>query len=93
MYLFSAKTLAFYPKELCQDYIDAGTLPDDVIEVEDAVRDEYNNQAPVEKVLGVDGNGNPAWVNLPLEQYIARAKATKAYLCFAFIPPFFRFPQ
>lgn len=78
MYLFSAKTLAFYPAEQKQTYIDAGTLPNDVIEVEDTVRDTYNAQPPAEKVLGVDGNGNPAWVNLPLEQLIAKAQATKA---------------
>lgn len=64
MYLFSPEKKAFYPAELRQNYIDAGTLPEDVIEVEDSVRDIYNSQPPSGKMLGVN-NGLPAWVNIP----------------------------
>ncbi|ECI2457635.1 hypothetical protein AH259_11305 [Salmonella enterica subsp. enterica] len=65
MYLFSPEKRAFYPAELRQNYIDAGTLPEDVIEVEDSVRDIYNSQPPSGKMLGVDSASHPVWVDIP----------------------------
>ncbi|WP_353613973.1 tail fiber assembly protein [Mangrovibacter phragmitis] len=77
MYLFSKTTLGFYPVADKQAYINAGTLPDDVIEVDDNVRDTYNAQAPLGKKLDVDSDGMPVWVDLPAptaSELIAQAK-------------------
>lgn len=83
MYLFSAKTFAFYPLTEKQTYIDAGTLPDDVIEVEDDVRNEFNFTPPVGKMRGVGPDGMPAWVDMPPpthEQLVALSDAKKTAL-------------
>lgn len=65
MYLFSKTTLGFYPADDKQAYINVGTLPDDVIEVDDNVRNTYNAQAPEGKKLDVDSDGMPVWTDLP----------------------------
>ncbi|TGC25270.1 tail fiber assembly protein [Escherichia sp. E1130] len=77
MYLFSGKTLAFYPASNKQAYIDAGTLPDDVVKVGDDVRDIYNFAPPEGKVLGVGKDGLPAWVDIPPEDLISAADVEK----------------
>ncbi|HHR5464430.1 TPA: tail fiber assembly protein [Salmonella enterica subsp. enterica] len=64
-YLFSAKTMAFYPELEKDIYIKAGTLPDDVITVDSSVRDEFNFTPPTGKMLGIDDGGLPCWVDIP----------------------------
>lgn len=64
MYLFSPSVLAFYPEEFKKTYEDAGTLPSDVVVVDDAVRNEFNFTPPKGKKLGVVDNF-PAWVDIP----------------------------
>lgn len=61
MYLFSPTTFGFYPSEMRDEYQEYGSIPDDVIEVSDETRDEYNFAPPEGKQLGVK-NGLPAWV-------------------------------
>ncbi|WP_353613012.1 tail fiber assembly protein [Mangrovibacter phragmitis] len=83
MYLFSKTTLGFYPAADKQAYISAGTLPDDVIEVDDNVRDTYNAQAPVGKKLDVGSDGMPVWTDLPAptaSELIAQAKIKQTSL-------------
>lgn len=64
-YLFSGSNLAFYPEELAQDYIEAGTLPEDTVLVTQEVRDEFNSQPPEGKVLSSGVDGHPVWADAP----------------------------
>ena len=77
MYLFSAKTLAFYPEQMKEIYQEAGSLPADVIEVSDELRDKYNVQPPDNFKLGIDGKGLPAWVALSNGELVSRANAAR----------------
>lgn len=79
MYLFSAKTLAFYPESEKEAYIKAGSLPDDVVSVSDAVRDEFNSTPPSWKKLGVI-DGVPTWVSLGGEELAAKIEAHRQLL-------------
>lgn len=63
-YLFSAKTLAFYPVSEKENYIKSGTLPDDVVAVSGDIRDEFNFTPPPGKSLGAV-DSLPAWVDVP----------------------------
>lgn len=74
-YLFSAKTLAFYPESEKDSYIQSGTLPDDVVAVSSDLRDEFNFTPPLGKMLGAIGN-SPVWVDIPPpshEQLVSQA--------------------
>ncbi|MBC8949209.1 tail fiber assembly protein [Xenorhabdus sp. TS4] len=84
-YLFSPSTLGFYPVSWIADYRAAGTLPDDVIPVADAVFLEFS-QSKSGKLRGADSYGMPCWVDIPppppptpaeLQQ---RAESQKRYL-------------
>lgn len=66
MYLFSRSTLAFYPDVLRNNYEAAGTLPEDVIEVSGDIRDTYNGKPPTGKRLGINSDGMPTWVGIPV---------------------------
>ncbi|ANZ86608.1 MULTISPECIES: tail fiber assembly protein [Citrobacter freundii complex] len=66
MYLFSRSTLAFYPDVLRNNYEAAGTLPEDVIEVSGDIRDTYNGKPPTGKRLGINSDGMPVWVDIPV---------------------------
>lgn len=77
MYLFSRSTLAFYPDVLRNNYEAAGTLPDDVIEVPEDIRDTYNGKPPTGKRLGINSDGMPIWVDIQAptkEELIQNAK-------------------
>ncbi|NUL36315.1 tail fiber assembly protein [Kosakonia sacchari] len=80
MYLFSKSTLGFYPEASKEDYVKAGSLPDDVIEVSDEVRDEYNFSPPAGKKLGVDAEGHPVWVSRTKQELIENALTYKQFL-------------
>ncbi|EKI6742611.1 tail fiber assembly protein [Escherichia coli] len=64
-YWFSPENNAFYPVALKNDYLIAGTLPDDLIEVSDNVFMEYSGTPPEGKERGVAEDGYPIWVSLP----------------------------
>nr|WP_156897408.1 tail fiber assembly protein [Kosakonia radicincitans] len=74
MYLFSKTTLGFYPEWEKQSYINAGSLPDDVIEVEDEIRDIYNAQPPAGKILSADDKGMPVWADKPQAELVSDAE-------------------
>lgn len=63
MYLFSKQTLAFYPCDQIDVYKAAGTLPEDVNEVADDIRDMFNFSPPAGKKLGADRKGKPVWLD------------------------------
>ncbi|MCW7548509.1 tail fiber assembly protein [Photorhabdus sp. APURE] len=81
MYFYSAKTNAFYPIELEQNYIASGSLPDDIIEVGIDVYQEYAaNNVPEGKYRIAGQNGLPEWADIPpptreeLQQYVESKK-------------------
>ncbi|MCC8460165.1 tail fiber assembly protein [Photorhabdus aegyptia] len=81
MYYYSAKTNAFYPIELQQNYIASGSLPDDIIEVDFDIYQEYAaNNAPEGKYRIAGQNGLPEWTDIPpptkeeLQQYVESKK-------------------
>ncbi|MQL46701.1 tail fiber assembly protein [Photorhabdus khanii] len=81
MYYYSAKTNAFYPIELKQNYIASGSLPDDIIEVSDDIYQEYAaNNAPEGKYRIAGENGLLEWADIPpatkeeLQQYAKNKK-------------------
>ncbi|WP_423776815.1 tail fiber assembly protein [Citrobacter freundii] len=79
MYLFSPSTLGFYPIEMKAEYLANGSLPSDVIEVSDSVRNEYNFSPPEGKQLSSSQN-MPVWIDIPpatREELIAAAERKK----------------
>lgn len=82
MYLFSPSTLGFYPIEMKAEYLNKGSLPSDVIEVSDSVRNEYNFAPPEGKQLSSSQN-MPVWIDLPpatREELIAAAEQERQKL-------------
>ncbi|WP_347253227.1 tail fiber assembly protein [Leminorella grimontii] len=73
MYLFSRTMLAFYPISEKQLYLDAGTLPEDVIEVSTNVRNTYNKTPPEGMKLGANHEGYPEWIEKSYAEYMATA--------------------
>ncbi|EEB5699397.1 DUF4376 domain-containing protein [Salmonella enterica subsp. enterica serovar Montevideo] len=67
MYHYSPSENAFYPDELKQVYIDAGTFPADTVEVSDDVWLEFAGNHPPEGKERAAGHDNmPCWVDIPL---------------------------
>ncbi|MDJ5401738.1 DUF4376 domain-containing protein [Salmonella enterica] len=67
MYHYSPSQDAFYPEDLKQVYIDAGTFPADTVEVSDDTWLEFAGNNPPEGKQRVAGkNGLPVWVDIPL---------------------------
>lgn len=62
---FSESTLSFYPADLQNEYNDAGSMPNDLVEIsEDEERIYFCQSAPNGKKIGSD-NGRPVWIELP----------------------------
>ncbi|MCC8466533.1 tail fiber assembly protein [Photorhabdus bodei] len=81
MYYYSAKTNAFYPMELKQNYIASGSLPDDIMEVSIDIYQEYAaSNVPEGKYRVAGQNGLPEWADIPpptkeeLQQYVESKK-------------------
>ncbi|MDM2800800.1 tail fiber assembly protein [Citrobacter sp. Cpo109] len=82
MYLFSPSTLGFYPIDMKAEYLNKGSLPSDVIEVSDSVRNEYNFAPPEGKQLSSSQN-MPVWIDIPpatREELIAAAEQERQKL-------------
>ncbi|CDG89661.1 tail fiber assembly protein [Xenorhabdus bovienii] len=66
MYFYSAKENQFYPYELKKDYINAGSWPDDGIDVTDDVYSEFVGNMPSKGKVRIAGDdGLPAWGDIP----------------------------
>ncbi|EMY0610127.1 TPA: tail fiber assembly protein [Yersinia enterocolitica] len=65
MYYFSATTLSFYPAELLDVYADAGTLPADLVEIDDDVYAQFSDMQPIGKKRGANKKGMPEWIDIP----------------------------
>ncbi|MEQ5119486.1 tail fiber assembly protein [Morganella morganii] len=80
---FSGSNLSFYDGSMKQDYVTAGTWPDDAIEMTDKERGTYWMQrAPDGKVLGRK-KGRPVWVDIPQpthNELVQQARAKKEFL-------------
>ncbi|BAE74840.1 Caudovirales tail fibre assembly protein [Sodalis glossinidius str. 'morsitans'] len=63
-YVFSGTTGAFYPLNRKQGYIDAGSWPEDSVEVGEEIFIKFQNPPPG-KLRGGDANGYPCWVDAP----------------------------
>lgn len=63
MYLFSKTTLSFYPTELLELYKDAGTLPSDLVEVNEDTYNTIRTGLSVGKVVTVNHKGVPSVVD------------------------------
>ncbi|MCH5495180.1 DUF4376 domain-containing protein [Salmonella enterica subsp. diarizonae serovar 16:z10:e,n,x,z15] len=67
MYHYSPSQNTFYPEDLKQAYIDAGSFPDDTVDVSDDVWLEFaGNHPPEGKERAAGKNGLPCWVDIPL---------------------------
>ncbi|EBQ9779262.1 DUF4376 domain-containing protein [Salmonella enterica] len=77
MYHYSPTQNTFYPDQMKQVYIDAGTFPDDTVEVDDTVWLEFAGSHPPEGKQRAAGSDNlPCWVDIPLPD-IADARNQK----------------
>lgn len=79
--VFSPSTMGFYPVSMKQDYLNAGSWPEDGIGITQEEYLEFNVQYPDGKVLGAV-DGKIAWIDAPApskEQLINEAMSTKQY--------------
>lgn len=64
-YLFNKENMSFYPFSLKDDYIKSGTWPENGVEVDDDVFEQFSGESPAGKMRGASGDGMPAWVDIP----------------------------
>ncbi|AHF73500.1 hypothetical protein SOPEG_1190 [Candidatus Sodalis pierantonius str. SOPE] len=62
---FSAKTAGFYLASMIDSYKKAGSLPDDLIDIDDKTYAKYCRNPPRGKTRGADSQGYPIWVDAP----------------------------
>ncbi|EBH6707887.1 DUF4376 domain-containing protein [Salmonella enterica] len=67
MYYYSPSRNAFYHDSLKQTFTDAGSFPDDTVEVDDAIWQTFaGNNPPEGKQRAAGKDGLPCWVDIPL---------------------------
>lgn len=64
-YLFNKENMSFYPFSLKDDYIKSGTWPENGVEVDDDVFEQFSGESPAGKMRGASEDGMPAWVDIP----------------------------
>ncbi|OWO82032.1 phage tail protein [Photorhabdus luminescens] len=82
-YVFSALNKAFYPLSLQQDYIQAGSWPNDPISVTNDIFHKFSGIPPEGKILSSGEDGLPCWEDIPpptKEELISIAEAQRAQL-------------
>ncbi|MDX7989450.1 tail fiber assembly protein [Xenorhabdus sp. 12] len=83
-YYYSAKSNGFYPISMKQDYLDAGSFPDDAIEVDENIFIEFAGNIPPEGKIRVAGHdGLPTWGDIPqptIEELQNQAERKKSSL-------------
>lgn len=75
-YAYSASANAFFPLAMRQDYVTAGTWPEDALIISDEIASEFMKEAPVGQMRVAGGGGFPEWGNKPeptREEQIAMA--------------------
>lgn len=81
-YMYSASQNMFLMNDWKDAYLSAGTWPDDVIEVSDAVFAEFSAQAR-DKIRIAGVNGMPAWTDMPPpthDELVARVEQYRSSL-------------
>lgn len=68
MYIFSKSTLGFYPAELKEAYVAAGSWPDDGTEVNNDTFIRFTSQPPAGMQRGASEDGDPVWTNIPVTE-------------------------
>lgn len=79
-YKFSARTGSFFPVSMLNDYIEAGSLPDDLVDVDETTFWQFCASPPSGKQRGANAQGYPAWIDVPPptpEEARLRADATR----------------
>lgn len=81
-YWFSPANNTFYPVALKDSYEKAGSLPNDLIKVEDSVFEEFSATPPEGKIRDVGNDGMPIWIDIPVvevspDQIKARARSLR----------------
>ncbi|AMO80097.1 tail fiber assembly protein [Obesumbacterium proteus] len=67
-YYFSAKENAFYPVDAIESYKKSGTLPDDIVLVNDDLYITYAAElTPEGKYRGVGNDGLPCWLDMAVQ--------------------------
>ena len=83
-YFYSAKLNAFYPDSLREEYAVNDSWPDDAVEIEDSVYQEFAaDEAPEGKIRVAGGDGQPVWGDIPLptqEELVVKAESEKKRL-------------
>ncbi|MGD8163417.1 tail fiber assembly protein [Pantoea sp. FN0307] len=64
-FFFSASEKTFFIKATLPLYENAGTLPGDIIEVDNKVARRFMADAQPGKVIGIDDSGFPIWIDAP----------------------------
>ena len=64
-YIYSAKNNAFYPVDMKEDYVAAGSWPDDGVDVSKEIFLEFAGISPAGKERGVGEDGLPEWIDIP----------------------------
>ncbi|PQQ38495.1 tail fiber assembly protein [Photorhabdus laumondii] len=80
-YVFSALNKAFYPLSLQQEYIEAGSWPNDPISVTDDIFNTFSGIPPTGKILSSGEEDLPCWEDIPpptKEQLISIAEVQRA---------------
>lgn len=65
MYQYSPSTNSFYPDDLLSVYEDAGTLPNDLVPVDEDVFREFTATPEPGKMRVAGSDGLPAWGDIP----------------------------
>lgn len=80
-YWFSPANNAFYPVALKESYVNAGSLPNDLIEVEDNVFSEFSATPPEGKLRGIGADGMPIWIDIPVVEESPNKSVHAPVLC------------
>uniref|UniRef100_UPI0036DE51D6 tail fiber assembly protein n=1 Tax=Photorhabdus sp. RM322S TaxID=3342825 RepID=UPI0036DE51D6 len=84
-YVFSELNKAFYPISLQQDYIEAGSWPNDPISVTDDIFYKFSGIPLIGKTLSSGEDGLPCWEDIPSptkEELISITEAQRAQFIF-----------
>jgi hypothetical protein len=64
---------------MLEDYISAGTLPDDLVDVSEDIYHQYIEAPPEGKTRGANAKGMPAWIASPKPVETPEAAENKRY--------------
>lgn len=78
MYKFSPTTGVFYPTGMLHIYAEAGSLPDDLIAINEQTYTKFTGQPPSGKMRGTH-DGMPAWIDIPAPTNAEIAATARRY--------------